>query len=101
MRYFYYTSLRAATADLQRLDAADASDYSGILTMMDKAITLLVAFDSDEKQALFNRTFLSRVRGGGEAAFALRTALLYGQRPWRWREALYLYRRKSVLFPEF
>ncbi len=46
MRYYYYSSLRAAIEDLQRLDAADASDCSGILTMMDRAINLLVAFDS-------------------------------------------------------
>jgi len=101
MRYFYYASLRAAIEDLQMLDAAQASDYSGILTMMDKAITLLVAFDSDEKQALFDQTFHSRMRGGSEAAFASRMALFYALRPWRWREALYLYRRKSALFPEF
>ena len=69
--------------------------------MMDKAITLLVAFDSDEKQARFDQTFHSRMRGGSAAAFASRMALFYALRPWRWREALYLYRRKSALFPEF
>ncbi|HTE44202.1 MAG TPA: FAD-binding oxidoreductase, partial [Gemmatimonadaceae bacterium] len=37
MRYFYYTSLRSAITDLKLLDANDASDYSGILTMMDRA----------------------------------------------------------------
>jgi hypothetical protein len=41
------------------------------------------------------------MRGMGEAAFALRTAFAYAVRPWRWREAAYLYRRKSALFPEF
>ncbi|HTM61484.1 MAG TPA: FAD-binding oxidoreductase [Burkholderiales bacterium] len=101
MRYFYYVSLRAAIADLQMLDAEEASDYSGILTMMDKAITLLVAFDTDEKEKRFDQVFLGRVHGAGEAAFALRMAVSYARRPWRWREALYLYRRKSVLFPEF
>src|SRR5256885_5057539 len=71
MRYFYYASLRTAIEDLQMLDAAQASDYSGILTMMDKAITLLVAFDSDEKEALFVKTFPTRLNGVGETAFAL------------------------------
>src|SRR6185503_12189247 len=65
MRYFYYASLRIAIEDLQMLDAAEASDYSGILTMMDKAITLLVAFDSDEKEQSFRRQFLSRLSGRG------------------------------------
>jgi FAD/FMN-containing dehydrogenase len=101
MRYFYYASLRAAIEDLQGLDASEASDYSGILTMMDKAITLLVAFDSDEKEALFERQFLPKVRGMGATAFAARMAPYYALRPWRWREALYLQRRKSALFPEF
>jgi hypothetical protein len=36
-----------------------------------------------------------------ETAFAFRMALSYALRPWRLREAWYLYRRKSALFPEF
>ena len=101
MRYFYYSSLRAAIEDLQMLDASEASDYSGILTMMDKAITLLVAFDSDDKEALFEKEFLSRLKGNGEAAFAIRMALHYALRPWRLGEAFYLWKRKNQLFPEF
>jgi FAD/FMN-containing dehydrogenase len=101
MRYFYYASLRTAIEDLQALDAAEASDYSGILTMMDKAITLLVAFDSDEKENAFELKWVNKVRGRGEAAFALRMALYYALRPWRWGEALFLQRRKAALFPEF
>ena len=44
-------TLRTAIEDLQMLDRGDASDYSGILTMTDKVINLLVAFDSDEREA--------------------------------------------------
>lgn len=101
MRYLYYSSLGTAIRDLQFLDANDASDYSGILTMMDKAITLLVAFDSDEKERHFEEKFTRRLRGVGETAFALRMALHYALRPWRLGEAWFLYRRKSRLFPEF
>jgi hypothetical protein len=101
MRYYYYASLRQAIEDLQRLDAGEASDYSGILTMMDKAITLLVAFDSDEKEEAFELNWHRRLRGAGEAVFAMRMAIHYALRPWRWREAWYLYRRKSALFPDF
>ncbi|HUQ76697.1 MAG TPA: FAD-binding oxidoreductase [Burkholderiales bacterium] len=101
MHYFYYSSLRVAIEDLQRLDASDASDYSGILTIMDKAINLLVAFDSDEREAQFDARYRATLRGSGEAAFALRMALHYALRPWRWGEALYLWRRKRQLFPEF
>ena len=101
MRYFYYASLREAIEDLQRLDAGEASDYSGILTMMDKAITLLVAFDTEEKEKAFEEKFLPRLRGMGETAFVLRSALYYALRPWKFREALYLRKRKNELFPEF
>ena len=101
MRYFYYSSLRAAIRDLQLLDANDACDYSGILTMMDKAITLLVAFDSDQKEHEFDSRWCRQLRGRGETAFALRMALHYALRPWRLREALFLWRRKKALFPEF
>jgi FAD/FMN-containing dehydrogenase len=101
MRYYYYSSLRAAIRDLQMLDANDASDYSGILTMMDKAITLLVAFDSDERETNFKKLFLKRIKGKGEVSFAIGMALHYALRPWRLREALYLWKRKRQLFPEF
>ena len=101
MRYFYYASLRAAIEDLQMLDAGEAADYSGILTMMDKAITLLVAFDSDEKEEEFERQWKARVRGAGELFFGLRMAVYYALRPWRLREALFLLRRKLKVFPEF
>ena len=101
MRYFYYSSLRTAIEDLQMLDAGEASDYSGILTMMDKAINLLVAFDSDEKERRFDETFQRKLRGKGEIAFALRMGAYYGLRPWRWGEARYLHGRKRELFPAF
>jgi FAD/FMN-containing dehydrogenase len=83
------------------LDAGEASDYSGILTMMDRAINLLVAFDSDEKEARFEAQWAPRVRGSGETGFALRMGCFYALRPWRWGEAAYLHRRKRELFPAF
>ena len=101
MHYFYYSSLRTAIEDLQMLDAADASDYSGILTMMDRAINLLVAFDSDQREAQFDARFRRKLRGSSEAGFAVRMVLHYALRPWGWREALYLVRRKRELFPQF
>ncbi len=101
MRYFFYDSLRTAIEDLQYLDREQASDYSGILTMMDRAINLLVAFDTDEKEAAFERLHRGRLRGRGEIGFALRMLAYYALRPWRTGEALYLYRRKRAVFPEF
>jgi len=101
MHYFYYSSLQIAIEDLQMLDADDASDYSGILTMMDRVVNLLVAFDSDEREAKFMKDWRGRLRGQQEAAFTLRMLVIYGLRPWLWREALWLRERKKKLFPEF
>jgi FAD/FMN-containing dehydrogenase len=101
MHYFYYTSLRTALEDLQLLDRNDASDYSGILTMMDQVVNLLVAFDSDEREAAFMADWRGRLRGHGETAFAARMAIHFALRPWLLGEALWLNARKRELFPEF
>ena len=101
MHYFYYSSLRKAVEDLQLLDRNDASDYSGILTIMDSAVNLLVAFDSAEREAAFLAQWRPRLRGHGELGFALRAIPRYALRPWKLGEAWYLYKRKTELFPEF
>jgi FAD/FMN-containing dehydrogenase len=100
MHYFYYDSLRTAIQDLQMLDRNDASDYSGILTIMDSAVNLLVAFDSEEREAAFKANWQLRLRGHGELGFALRMAGCYVLCPWKWSEAWYLFQRKRELFPE-
>ncbi len=101
MRYVYYSSLRTAIEDLQMLDREEAADYTGILTMNDKAINLLVAFDSDDKAAAFEAKFASRLRGMGEFGFTLWCCGYFLLHPWRWREALFLKQRKEDVFPEF
>ncbi|MES0371557.1 MAG: FAD-binding oxidoreductase [Mariprofundaceae bacterium] len=107
MHYFYYSSLSHAVEDLLMIDAAKSCDYSGILTMMDSAITLLVAFDcqdgsSDggEREAAFMRNMKPKLRGYGELMFGLRLTARFAWRPWKWREALFLLRRKRELFPD-
>ena len=100
MHYYYYSSLQEAVEDLQLLDRNDASDYSGILTIMDCAINLLVAFDSDAREAAFMSGWKHRLRGRGEAGFMLCMLGRYLRRPWKLGEALYLYRRKRELFPQ-
>ncbi len=100
MHYFYYASLRDAVEDLMHIDKAQHCDYTGILTMMDKAITLLVAFDSDEREANFFKHHRSSLRGYGELPFALRTAAYYLFHPWRIKEAFFLFQRKRELFPD-
>jgi len=99
MHYFYYHSLRTAIEDLQSLDLAGVPDYSGILTMMDSVVNLLVAFDTEEREAVFLGAWRQRLRGHGEAMFALGLAARYALRPWRWREALWLLERKRRLLP--
>jgi len=100
MHYFYYASLKPCVEDLLMLDASQACDYTGILTMMDRAITLLVAFDSDEREAEFLAEVKPKLRGYGEMMFGLRLAASFSWRPWRWKEALFLLRRKRELFPD-
>jgi hypothetical protein len=101
MHYYYYSSLRTAIDDLQMLDANDASDYSGILTIMDSAVNLLVAFDSPQRETAFRARWQPRLRGRGELGFALRALAHYALRPWKLREAWHLVQRKRELFPEF
>ena len=101
MHYFYYSSLRTAIEDLQMLAREDASDYSGILTMLDQAVNLLVAFDSDEREAAFFSRWRRKLRGYGEVGFSLRMAARYALKPWRLGEAAYLLKRKRALLPQF
>jgi FAD/FMN-containing dehydrogenase len=101
MRYYFYGSLRTAIEDLQMLAREDAADYSGILTMLDKAVNLLVAFDSDEREREFTARHERKLRGHGELGFALRMGGYYALRPWRLREAFYLLGRKKALLPQF
>ena len=100
MRYYYYSSLRTAIEDLQLIDRNDASDYSGILTILDCAVNLLVAFDSPEREAAFRAQFESRLRGHGEWGFGLRMLGRYALRPWKLGEAWFLLQRKRELFPQ-
>ncbi|MEE9615126.1 MAG: FAD-binding oxidoreductase [Thermodesulfobacteriota bacterium] len=100
MHYYYYSSLRSAMEDLRLIVEGELADYSGILTIMDKAITLLVAFDTDEAENTFLEHTEIRLRGHGELGFALRSALYYGLRPWRFKEALFLAERRFTLFPD-
>jgi len=101
MQYFYYSSLRTAMEDLKFIAHEDAADYSGILTIMDKAINLLVAFDSDEREREFRLRWRKHLRGHGEANFGFRMAGHYLPRPWKYSEAAYLLGRRLTLFPEF
>ncbi len=101
MHYFYYSSLRTAIEDLQMLSKEGAADYCAILTMLDRAVNLLVAFDSEEREREFFARWRRRLRGYGEFGFTARMAVYYALRPWKMKEALYLQRRKKALMPEF
>ena len=101
MQYYYYSSLRTAMEDLKFIAHEDAADYSGILTIMDKAINLLVAFDSEAREKEFRLRWRRHLRGHGEANFGFRMAGHYLPRPWKYSEAAYLLGRRLTLFPEF
>jgi FAD/FMN-containing dehydrogenase len=100
MHYFYYGSLKDSMEDLQFIAREGAADYTGILTMLDRAINLLVAFDSDEREQEFFAKYRRRIRGHGELGFALHMAGHYALHPWKAKEALYLLERKRALLPE-
>ncbi|MFC1522866.1 FAD-binding oxidoreductase [Elusimicrobiota bacterium] len=101
MQYVYYSSLTTAIKDMQWLVREDAADYCGILTMMDKVINLLVAFDSEERKKEFELKFKNKLKGHGEPVFALQMGLYYMLHPWRAGEALYLVKRRSELLRSF
>ncbi|NOX42356.1 MAG: FAD-binding oxidoreductase [Gammaproteobacteria bacterium] len=100
MHYFYYRSLRSAINDLILLDQNGVPDYSGILTMMDKAVTLLIAFDSAEREKTFFEQWHKQLHGYGELGFGIRLASYYALHPWRLNELFFLLRRKHTLFPD-
>ena len=101
MKYFYYSSLRTAIEDLQFIAKEDAADYCGILTIIDRAITLLVAFDSDDREKEFYTRWRNKLRGHGEVGFGIRMAWHYLMHPWDFKEAAYIIGRRLTLFPEF
>ena len=101
MHYFYYSSLSSAIGDMMMLAENDASDYIGILTIMDRAVNLLVAFDSAEREQAFFAKWRRRVKGYGEMGFGIKMGAYYALRPWKFKEALYLLDRKKSLMPEF
>ncbi|MCK5237841.1 MAG: FAD-binding oxidoreductase [Deltaproteobacteria bacterium] len=100
MRYLYYSNLRSAIEDLRTIVESEASDYSGILTIMDRAITLLVGFDSKEREKEFIAKTEPKLRGHGEVGFGLRMAVYYAFRPWKLGESFYLLKRRLTLFPD-
>jgi len=100
MHYFYYSSLSICVEDLLMLDQSQTCDYTGILTMMDSAITLLVAFDDKGRESEFMHEIKAKLRGYGELGFGFRLALNFSWRPWKWKEAWFLLQRKKELFPD-
>lgn len=101
MHYLYYASIPRAIEDMQMLVREDAADYCGILTMLDRAINVLVAFDSDEREREFFSKWRPRLAGRGEVGFGLQMVRHYALRPWSWGEARYLLKRRFDLLPEF
>ncbi|HEX7896784.1 MAG TPA: FAD-binding oxidoreductase [Planctomycetota bacterium] len=90
-KYWLYSDIGIAIDDMKRLVDADAVDACAILTLMDRVIALIVGFEGEPRPL--------ELRGATETSFLLKTALGYGVRPWRWKEAMFLRRRKSTLLP--
>jgi FAD/FMN-containing dehydrogenase len=101
MHYLFYDDLATAIEDLQVVVRSDSTDYSGILTMTDRAVNLLVAFDDPARERAFFDEWQPKLRGMSEARYATRAAAFYALRPWRLPEAWWIFRRKTELLPEF
>jgi FAD/FMN-containing dehydrogenase len=90
-RHYLYTDIRTAIEDLMRVAAEGLADACAILTLMDRVIALIVGFEGAPRAL--------PLRGSGDTAFALKSAVRYGLRPWRWGELPFLLRRKKALIP--
>lgn len=86
-RFWLYTDVGAAIADLIRLAEQDRADASAILTLNDRVVALIAGFEGPEKDL--------GLRGGGELGAAFGLAM----RPWSWGQAGFLLRRKAELLP--
>ncbi len=98
--YLYYRDLGTAIREMQWLNREQACDYCGILTMMDRVVSLLVGFDSRERERTFERSFRSSLHGFSDTVLTARLLAYYSAHPWCWREALFLARRKRSLLPD-
>ena len=90
-KYWLYSDIGLAIQDMTRLVETDAVDACAILTLMDRVVALIVGFEGEARPL--------DLRGASESAFELRTGLGYALRPWRWKEAAFLLRRKATLLP--
>ncbi|MCE9580987.1 MAG: FAD-binding oxidoreductase [Planctomycetes bacterium] len=101
MHHIFYDDLKAAMEDLIVVVRSESTDYSGILTMNDRANNLLFAFDSEDREKAFFANVRPKLKGLTEGQFAMRAARYYALHPWKIGEALWLWRRKRTLMPEF
>jgi len=100
MSYIYYRDLPTAIDDMQALNRNQACDYCGILTMMDKVVSLLVAFDTPQKEMEFLQQHKPNLQGFSDLSLTVRLLAYYAIHPWRWREAIFLAHRKAELLPD-
>jgi FAD/FMN-containing dehydrogenase len=87
VRHFLYADVGVALGDMMRLVDQDAVDACAILTLRDDVIALILGFEDEPKDF--------PLRSTPESLMVARFAL----RPWRWRDAGFLMRRKADLLP--
>ncbi|MBI3097442.1 MAG: FAD-binding oxidoreductase, partial [Planctomycetes bacterium] len=97
LRYFVYTDVAPAMADLMRLVREDRIDYGAVLSIMDRVFCLLVGFDTIEREGRFEEAGRAGLAAVPEWRIALREALACLARPAHLEEALYLRRRREAV----
>jgi FAD/FMN-containing dehydrogenase len=91
VRHFLYTDVGVALADMMRLIERDAVDAGAVLTLRDDVTALILGFEDEPKDFPLHNT--------PEPVIFAKLAPRYALRPWRWREAGFLMRRKADLLP--
>jgi FAD/FMN-containing dehydrogenase len=91
VRHFLYTDIGVALADMMRLVEEDAVDACAILTLRDDVVALILGFEGEPQHP--------KLRNTSEAVVMARLGAGYALRPWRWRDAGFLMRRKASLLP--
>ena len=97
LRYYLYDDVARAIEDMTRCVQDDTVDYVAVLSVMDRVFCQLVAFDTQDQEALHAAKTLPALHPIPEAWFMVRSALRYAVRPHRWSEALYLKTRHAKL----
>ena len=91
VRHFLYTDVGVALADMMRLVDRDAVEACAVLTLRDDVFALILGFEEEPEDF--------PLLDCSERRTVTRVACRLALRPWRWRDAGFLRRRRADLLP--